>query len=223
MWALIQGSVTGNTGFNSRRSTAVSVGFNGKGGQTALSFLREKEDVMLKFYDMDPAYADYLRQFDQRVPHIYYGTNNKFVCGIVLSVAGYDYFAPVSSNTARQQTSLLIEDDKGKILSSIKFSFMFPAPGSVITPKNFKAVRMADPAYADLLEKEYKFCKKNEQAIRTKAMKVYQIGCNPEHALHSLCCDFHLLETKQDEWVAAQSVVAGKDQETKTGVSKGIV
>lgn len=80
-----------------------------------------------------------------------------------------------------------------------------------------------DPAYADLLEKEYKFCKKNEQAIRTKAMKVYQIGCNPEHALHSLCCDFHLLETKQDEWVAAQSVVAGKDQETKTGVSKGIV
>lgn len=170
---------------------------------------------MLKFYDIDPAYANYLRQFDQRIPNISYGTNNKFVCGIVLSVAGYDYFAPISSNTAKQQTNLLIKDDKGKILSSIKFSFMFPAPGLVITPKNFKTVRMADSAYADLLEKEYKFCKKNEQAIRTKAMKVYQIGCNPEHALHKHCCDFHLLETKQDEWIAAQSIVAGKAQETK--------
>ncbi len=170
---------------------------------------------MLKFYDIDPAYANYLRRFDQRIPNISYGTNNKFVCGIVLSVAGYDYFAPISSNTAKQQTNILIEDDAGKILSSIKFSFMFPAPGLVITPKNFKTIRMTDPAYADLLEKEYKFCKKNEQAIRDKAMKVYKIGCNPGHALHKHCCDFHLLEAKQDEWIVAQNVAAGKNQRTQ--------
>ena len=211
---LIQGSVTENTGFNSRCSTTVSVGFNRRGGLSAPSFL-ERKDTMLKFYDIDPAYANYLRQFDQRIPNISYGTNNKFVCGIVLSVAGYDYFAPISSNTAKQQTNILIEADAGKILSSIKFSFMFPAPGLVITPKNFKTIRMTDPAYADLLEKEYKFCKKNEQAIRDKAMKVYKIGCNPGHALHKHCCDFHLLEAKQDEWIVAQNVAAGKNQRTQ--------
>lgn len=211
---LIQGSVTENTGFNSRCSTTVSVGFNRRGGLSAPSFL-ERKDTMLKFYDIDPAYANYLRQFDQRIPNINYGTNNKFVCGIVLSVSGYNYFAPISSNTARQQTNILITDDTGRVLSSIKFSFMFPAPTTVITPKNFRAIRAVDSAYADLLEKEYEFCKKNEQAIRDKAMKVYRIGCNPGHVLHRNCCDFHLLEEKQDEWIAAQNVVAGKNQETQ--------
>lgn len=167
--------------------------------------LLERKGVMLKFYDIDPAYANYLRQFDQRIPNISYGTNNKFVCGIVLSVAGHDYFAPISSNTAKQQTNILIKDNTGKPLASIKFSFMFPAPDATITPKDFKAIRATDPAYADLLEKEYVFCRKNEQAIRDKAAKVYRIGCSPKHTLHKHCCDFHLLEAKQDEWLAAQS------------------
>lgn len=161
---------------------------------------------MLKFYDIDPEYANYLRQYDQRVPNISYKTKNKFVCGIVLSISGHSYFAPISSNTDRQKTSILITNAAGKALASIKFSFMFPAPDKVITPKDFKAIRSADPSYANLLEKEYAFCKKNEQAIRNKALRVYQMGCNPEHPLHKHCCDFRLLEEKKDEWVAAQSV-----------------
>lgn len=139
----------------------------------------ERKGSMLKFYDIDPAYANYLRQFDQRIPHINSGTNDKFVCGIVISVAGYNYFAPISSNTTKQQTNILIKDDDGKALSSIKFSFMFPAPSSAITFKDFKTIRTVDPAYASLLEKEYNFCKKNEKAIRDKAKVVYKIGCNP--------------------------------------------
>lgn len=158
---------------------------------------------MLKFYDIDPAYADYLRRFDSRIPNITYETNNKFVCGIVLSINGHDYFAPISSNKTRQQTSMLIEDNSGNVLSSIRFSFMFPAPQSVISAKNFQAVRETDSAYADLLEKEYNFCRKNEQAILDKAMKVYRIGCNPNHVLHRYCCEFPLLEAKHDEWIAS--------------------
>lgn len=57
---------------------------------------------MLRFYDIDPAYANYLRQFDNRIPNITYMTNNKFACGIVLSIAGHNYFAPISSNKIRQ-------------------------------------------------------------------------------------------------------------------------
>lgn len=202
----MQGSVTESTVFNARRSAAVNAGFNQKGRFAAPSFL-ERKAIMLKFYDIDPAYANYLQQFDRRIPDISYGTNSKFVCGIVLSIAGYNYFAPISSNTVKQQTNILIEDDNGRVLSSIKFSFMFPAPGSAITPKNFREVRKVDYAYADLLEKEYKFCKKNEQAIRDKAMKVYKIGCNPGHKLHRNCCNFRLLETKHDQWIAEQSVI----------------
>lgn len=155
---------------------------------------------MLRFYDVEPAYANYLRQFDNRIPNITYSENNKFVCGIVLSIAGHNYFAPISSNKARQQTNILIQDDNGIVLASIKFSFMFPAPYSAIKMKNFRAIRATNPAYADLLEKEYEFCKKNEQTIRDKAMKVYRIGLNVNHVLHKHCCDFRLLESKCDEW-----------------------
>jgi protein AbiQ len=162
---------------------------------------------MLKFYDINPEYANYLRQFDNRIPNIVYEANNKFVCGIVLSVNKHNYFAPISSNTAKQQTSILIQDDGGNVLSSIKFCFMFPAPNSTISVKDFGAIRALDQSYADLLEKEYAFCKKNEQAIIKKASKVYDIGCNPEHALHKYCCNFPLLEAKHDEWVALNYLI----------------
>lgn len=157
---------------------------------------------MLKFYDVDPGYAKYLQQYDSRVPNIMYAGNNKFVCGIVLTIGGHQYFAPISSNQAKQQTSLLIRDvGNGQVLSSIKFCFMFPAPDAVVRVKNFKRIREVDPMYADLLEKEFVFCRKNEALIREKAAKIYKIGCDPKHKLHRNCCDFRLLERKQDEWM----------------------
>ena len=55
-------------------------------------FVRERKDI--RFYDIDPAYATYLRQFDNRIPEITYTANNKFACGVVLSVDGHNYFAP---------------------------------------------------------------------------------------------------------------------------------
>ena len=156
---------------------------------------------MLRFYDVNPIYADFLRQFDNHIPNINYETNNKFVCGIVLSANGYNYFAPISSSKKKQQTSFLIEDSNGTVLSSIKFGFMFPVPNSEIFAKDFGQIRKVDPLYANLLEKEYRFCRKNERNILERAAKVYEIGCNPEHVLHKFCCDFPILEIKHDEYL----------------------
>lgn len=157
---------------------------------------------MLRFYDVDIAYADFLRSFEPKVPQIQYQNNNKFVCGIVFAVDGRNYFAPISSHAPKQKTSQLITDANGHVLSSIKFSFMFPAPTSVLTQKDFSAIRSTDAAYADLLEKEYEFCTKHEDRLRKKAQSAYRIGTNPEHVLHQYCCDFKLLEAKHDEWIA---------------------
>lgn len=41
----------------------------------------------LMFYEVSKQYIDYLKLFEPKIPNINYGTNNKFVCGIVLSVA----------------------------------------------------------------------------------------------------------------------------------------
>ena len=156
---------------------------------------------MLNFYDVKESYAQYLRAFEHRIPNIHYASNNKFVCGIVLSVNGFDYFAPISSNTAKQRTSLLILDERGKAISSIKFSFMFPIPVSEIVRKDFAAIRKENPHYADVLTKEYRFCVKNEDAILQKAEQIYRIGCNRAHWLAENCCDYKLLESKYVEWI----------------------
>lgn len=108
---------------------------------------------MLKFYDVDENYIDFLKQYDEQVPNIKYDSVNKFVCGIVLQVNGIDYVAPISHNTKVVKTSLPVYC-KGKIISIIRFSFMFPAKFEYLTVKDFAAIAETDSKYADLLRTE---------------------------------------------------------------------
>lgn len=161
---------------------------------------------MLKFYDVDISYANFLRNFDSRVPQIKYSTNNKFVCGVVLKIDNYEYFVPISSDISKKQTSMLIEDTNGKPIASIKFCFMFPVHINLVTIKDFSKIREKDPAYAYLLKKELKFCQRNEDKIFQKALNIYKIGCNKNHVLNKECCDFILLQQKYDEWINSNIV-----------------
>ena len=161
---------------------------------------------VLKFYDIDTEYADFLRKYDGSIPNIKYGKNNKFACGVVLSINGYKYFAPISSNTKKQQTSILIYNKDGKAISSIKLCFMFPAPPSAVSYKNFAEISKQDPAYARLLEIEWRFCRDNESVIYKKANKIYGIGRNKSHVLNKYCCDFLSLEVACDEWMKGHNI-----------------
>lgn len=73
---------------------------------------------------------------------------------------------------------------------------MFPAPEAAVTRIDISDIRKCDPSHADLLQKEYEYCKANESAILAKAQKVYIIGHKPAHFLYNTCCDFELLEEK---------------------------
>lgn len=154
---------------------------------------------MLYFYDVDERYIDFLKQYDEQVPDIKYSNNNKFVCGIVLSVNNIDYYAPISHLKNKQQTNLQIYDES-RVISTIRFSFMFPAIPDVLTKKEFSIIAKSDRKYADLLQAEYEFCSKNIDTIHKKAIAVYQIGCNKEHRLNYTCCDFKLLEQHYKEY-----------------------
>lgn len=150
---------------------------------------------MLKFYDVEENYINYLKTIDRQIPDIRYSTNNKFVCGIVFEINDINYYAPISHTTEKFRTSMLIYDN-GIPISSIRFSFMFPAPKSVLTEKDFKQIRAVDAHYADIIAAEYQFCIKNESNILTKADSVYNIGCNKNHRLNYTCCDFKKLESE---------------------------
>lgn len=149
---------------------------------------------MLKFYDVDYDYIKYLKAIDPKVPNIMYEGNDKFVCGIVLSIRGINYYAPISHFNKAQRTNFPIYD-KGKIISTIRFCFMFPAILSVLSKKDFQTINAENPKYVDLLKTEYTYCKAHEEEIRKKAFAVYKIGCNPKHPYFKDCCDFKALES----------------------------
>lgn len=154
---------------------------------------------MLKFYDVNPNYINFLKQLDTKVPDISYDTNNKFVCGTVLNIKGTEYFVPVSHNTTLYRTSLGIYDHN-TVIATLRFSFMFPATDSVLTEKNFNDIRKVDAPYADLLSKEWLYCIHNEKKIQSKALSVYKMGTNEHHAMFKNCCNFKLLEEKYKEY-----------------------
>ena len=148
---------------------------------------------MISFYDVDKDYIQFLKKYDRQVPNVEYDSNNKFVCGVVLEIYGIKYYAPISHMTNKQQTNIQITD-RGKPISTIRFSFMFPAYDEVLIRKDFSEIAKTDQKYADLLAAEYKFCKDNITDIHKKALSVYNIGCNKEHRLNYTCCDFKKLE-----------------------------
>lgn len=148
---------------------------------------------MLNFYNIDQKYISYLQNIDNKVPNIGYGLHDKFVCGIVLNINGCDYYAPISSNKTVFRTSFPIKN-QGKVISTIRFSFMFPAIQSALTMINFKQIAATDKNYASLLQTEWRYCIANQDKIMQKAKKIYAIGTNPRHIFNNVCCDFLKLE-----------------------------
>ncbi|MCL2399400.1 MAG: type III toxin-antitoxin system ToxN/AbiQ family toxin [Defluviitaleaceae bacterium] len=93
----------------------------------------------LDFYEASVGYIAYLYKFDSKVPLVGYSKtskHDKFMCGIVLSVNGHDYFAPISSFVVQQRTNIVIKNEKDKPISSIWFSFMTPVLSGVVTVKS---------------------------------------------------------------------------------------
>lgn len=156
----------------------------------------------LKFYEIDKEYAKYLKTFDKQVPNLEYQSNNKFSCGIVYNINGFDYFAPVSSFNMKQKTNFVIKD-KGKDISSIRFCFMLPVPKTEYTLCDFSSKKQT---YIDLVNAEYSYCKSNASEIYLLAEKVYNIGANRNHPLAYTCCDFKLLEQKCKEYESAKQL-----------------
>lgn len=153
-------------------------------------------DKQLDFYEVSTEYIAYLLEFDSKVPHVDYSKtskHDKFMCGIVLSVNGYDYFAPISSFAIQQRTNMVIKNEKGKPISSIRFSFMIPVPTGVISVKSIKSE--PSPEYRRLLDLELRFCRKNANAIRRMAKHIHNTVVNEKDpTMVKNCCDFSKLE-----------------------------
>ncbi|MDR0249321.1 MAG: type III toxin-antitoxin system ToxN/AbiQ family toxin [Oscillospiraceae bacterium] len=167
----------------------------------------------LRFYEIDAAYVDYLKMTDGKVPKPDYspaGSHDKFLCGIVLNVNGHDYFALMSSFKTPQRSNIIIKNEEGHPLSSIRFSFMIPVPPGIARVKDIAG----EPSvkYRRLLLLEYAYCNKYASAIYSRANYVYNaVVSGKDPLMLKNCCDFKALEIACDKYVATNRARGAQD------------
>ncbi len=161
----------------------------------------------LNFFTVDLEYVDFLKKAEEacrgfsRVPNLDYGKKRKekFLCGVVLQVGTCNYFVPVSSYTRQQADNFLIKVSKGKVVSSLRFNYMFPIPLKLVKEK--RILDEPDQLYRVLLFQELQYCIANQETIYSLANRTYRRvlqGRNPGLVFNS--CDFKLLEEKCAEY-----------------------
>lgn len=161
----------------------------------------------LDFYTIDLAYVSYLKQAElakrgfSRVPNMEYGKERKqkFLCGVVLSVNDVEYYVPVSSFKEQKPDNFLILADNGKVVSSLRFNYMFPIPKGLASVR--RIADEPDLAYRRLLAQELRYCIKHQKQIQKLAERTHRrvlLGKNTGLVLNS--CDFRLLEESCKAW-----------------------
>jgi protein AbiQ len=171
------------------------------------------EMMSLKFFCADAEYCDFLRQTDACVPHVHDDKNTRPFVGILLSVNGIDYFAPLSSPKSKHKGMKNQVDFlkiKGGEWGAINFNNMIPIHPSCLTAVDMKISEKDDKAEADyknLLSNQLSWCNSNKAGILSRATKLYQIIVNKQARpeLAKRCCDF----LKDEEQYRAFCVLHG--------------
>lgn len=159
--------------------------------------------MSLSLYYVDKKYIDYLQKVERdvrgytHVPNMEYGNREqKFICGVVLKLRGFQYYVPVTSYSKKQSDNILIEVPTDKIKpvkGSLRFNYMFPAPKECVT--ELVIANELDVKKKNLLNKELNFILNNETRILNKAKQTYSKVTNKvnEYMIKN-SCDFKLLE-----------------------------
>jgi len=163
----------------------------------------------MDFYTVDENYISYLQNYEKkyrdgitRVPNVKYENRCKFSFGAVLTINDISYYVAVSSFKAKQEANILIQvpEDKEKIKGSLRFNFMIPIPQNCL--KRLVIRDIEDEKYRLLVNKEYRFCMRNQERIEKKARKIYEmVTTNRKEKLTENSCDFKLLEKAYREFL----------------------
>lgn len=163
----------------------------------------------MDFYRVKEDYMKFLQEFEKerrgvtKVPNIQYTDRDKFVFGTVMEVNGLQYFVALSSFDKKQEANIVIRipGDKKEIKGSLRFNYMVPVPEECIERLVINDV--LDEKYRILLQKEYRFCRDNEDKIRKKAEKIYKMVITDQKPiLTQNSCNFKILEQGYHEYIS---------------------
>ncbi|MDE6530947.1 MAG: type III toxin-antitoxin system ToxN/AbiQ family toxin, partial [Lachnospiraceae bacterium] len=160
----------------------------------------------IRLYKVDLNYIKYLNSVDNRVqfhpnkPDSY--NQNRPYIGIVLSIKGKQYYAPLEHPRLQHQqlkSNLhIIKINNGKH-GIIGLNNMIPVPTSQLISFDISQ----DPQ-KKILTAQYLFCKKNYNMINACANQVYQNRLNPNSFEQKVYCNFQKLEVAASLYKAQQ-------------------
>jgi len=166
----------------------------------------------LNFYTPDLNYVKYMQDVEQdargfsRIPNMAYDSTNykkKFLCGIVLQITNdIDYYVPVTSYKQQKPDNFLIVADNGRVVSSLRFNYMFPIPKGLVAIHIIS--NEPDRAYRALLAQELRYCIKNQETIQRLAARTYKrVLLGKDIGLVINSCNFRLLEKAYYEYLSS--------------------
>lgn len=127
--------------------------------------------MRFSFYTINADYCNYLRKADSRVPYTMEQKSTRPFVGIVLSINGFHYYAPLTSPKPKHlhmKNQLdFIKINQGK-WGLINFNNMIPAPINTLTkieisPSNADSPQVA--AYKNLLSNQLSWCNAHKDTI----------------------------------------------------------
>ena len=164
-------------------------------------FAFTSEEILfgIRFYEIDDAYIDYLAKF---TPHLFHNKqagqhNERKYIGVLLTINGYDYFAPLSSfKPKHEKMKEGLDFLKVGNYAVINLNNMFPADKKHCRFVDFS--KEQNPQYKKLLESEYRIIRVRQDKILKNAVTLYnhRIKYGDSTALGKRCNDFNLLEEK---------------------------
>lgn len=164
--------------------------------------------MKLQLYTIDQTYCDYLRNFDPCVPDNRGQKKNRPFVGIVLSVNGSFYYAPLTSPKQKhlqmKNQADFLKIDEGR-LGAINFNNMIPVVSHALHPVDL-VIRKEDAdtirQYKNLLINQKEWCQKHSDQILKAAQKLYTLQQSNRMwpGLQNRCCHFRLLEEKAEQF-----------------------
>jgi protein AbiQ len=152
------------------------------------------------FYRADTDYCNFLRESDPCVPYTIDKKTTRPFVGIVFSINGYNYYAPLTSPkpkhlTMKNQIDFL--KINGGAWGAINFNNMIPIHTKSLLPIGIKILPTDDKAavdYKNLLANQLSWCNTTENIalITGKAQKLYATitGKTARPELVERCCNF---------------------------------
>jgi protein AbiQ len=169
--------------------------------------------VNLSFYRVHPDYCDFLRRVDPRVPYTNASKETRPFVGILISVNGMNYYAPLASpkpkHKAMKNNVDFIKINKG-VWGVINLNNMIPVHKSCLTPVELAISDKDDKSeidYKNLLANQLSWCNANREQILHYAERLYKLisSGKADRKLAARCCNFKADETEYRAYCTTQA------------------